>query len=407
MSHYAADLAELLARDQGLPGRCFLDEDFLELERHHVFESAWTCVALSADIPSHGSLFPLTLLGQPLLLSRDTEAVQAFHNVCSHRGAVLVDTPLRGRPRIVCPYHGWTYRLDGTLAATPHVGGPDRHACESLDPCRLSLRKVSCAEWAGHIFVNLSGAAPPFADWISSTAKRLGDLDWSELRRDASLAAAPEVRANWKIVVENFVESYHLPWVHHELNSVNPMSRHYQILGGHAYLGQGGTAYEAERIVGSGLPLRKGGDARRYEALFVFPNLILAPLADMAFSILLLPETAAITRERLEFWFVGDEALGEAHRIARETSAAFIARVNAEDIGIVERVQRGRRSQAFSGGQFSHPQEASSLQFQKMVASWLLAAGERAPQSIVELPTADVAYPPATSSALGSQVPAS
>lgn len=141
-----------------------------------------------------------------------------------------------------------------------------------------------------------------------------------------------------------------------------------------------------------GLPLRAGGDSSRYEALFVFPNLILSPLPDMMFSMLLLPQTATRTRERLEFWFVGDRALDEAHRSARERSAALIARVNGEDIGIVERVQLGRRSQAFSGGQFAHAQEASSLQFQKMVASWIVAAGRRAPDNIAQLPTGDIAH---------------
>lgn len=356
MTDYADELTALLERNRGLPGRCFRDGDFLELERRHIFESGWTCVGLSADAPSHGALFPVMLLGQPLLLARDGDALRVFHNVCSHRGALLVDGAQRGRPRIVCPYHGWTYRLDGSLAATPHVGGAERHTCETLDQGLLSLREVSCAEWAGHVFVNLSGVASPFDEWIRPTAERLEDVDWSELRRDSSLGAAPEVRANWKIVVENFVESYHLPWVHRELNSVNPMSHHYQILGGHAYLGQGGTAYEPQQIVGSELPLRAGGDGSGYEALFVFPNLILSPLPDMMFSMLLLPQTAAGTRERLEFWFAGDAALDEAHRCARESSAALISRVNGEDIDIVERVQLGRASQAFTGGQFSHAQ---------------------------------------------------
>lgn len=390
MVDYTHELAGLLEHDQGLPGRCFQDDDFFALERRHIFEGGWTCIGLSADIPSHGALFPVTLLDQPLLLARDGDALRAFHNVCSHRGALLVDGAQRGRPRIVCPYHGWTYKLDGSLAATPHVGGADHHICATLDQGLLSLRELRSAEWAGHVFVNVSGTAPPFSEWIRPTAERLGNVDWSELRRDSSLAATPEVRANWKIVVENFVESYHLPWVHRELNSVNPMSRHYQILGGHAYLGQGGTAYQPQQIVGSGLPLRAGCDGSRYEALFVFPNLILSPLPDMMFSMLLFPQTAAGTRERLEFWFVDDEALDEAHRSARENSAALIARVNGEDIGIVERVQLGRASQAFSGGQFSHAQEASSLQFQKMVASRMLAAGRDAPQSIAQLPTEDI-----------------
>jgi phenylpropionate dioxygenase-like ring-hydroxylating dioxygenase large terminal subunit len=393
MDNLKEDFAALLERDQGLPGRYFTDETFHHLERQKIFENSWMCIGLSADAPAKGDLVPLNVFDHPLLIVRDDAILRVFHNVCSHRGSTLVETPAHGRPRIVCPYHSWTYKLNGTLVATPHVGGADQHVCPQLSEERLGLRSIRAVEWAGHIFVNLSGAAPAFADWIRPVAERFRSIDWSALRRDPAFARNLEVAANWKLIVENFVESYHLPWVHKALNAVNPMAMHYQILGGHSYLGQGGTDYRPERIAGAALPCSSwNSDPSSYEALAVFPNLILSPLADMTFSIIVLPEAAQRTRERIEFFFVGDEALSEKFAAARRNAAEFVTAVNAEDIGIVESVQRGRRSPAFVGGQFAHAQEATSMQFQKIVAARLLAGATQRPEEIVTLDVRDIRH---------------
>ena len=392
MSETTEDFRALLERDHGLPGRHFTDRAILALERQFVFERSWMCVGLSADVPVKGDLFPVVVFGQSLLMVRDATELRVFHNVCSHRGATLVDEPKRSGPRIVCPYHSWTYRLDGELVSPPHVGGADRHDCPGIDRARLGLRAIRSCEWAGHVFVNLSGTAPPFEEFIRPVAERFRQIEWTELRRDASLARQLDVGANWKIIVENFVESYHVPWVHKALNAVNPMSMHFQILGGHSYLGQGGTGYQGDQVSGTSLPLMKGlAGYSRYEALAVFPNLILNPLPDMTFSIILLPESAERTRERLEFFYVGDEALRDVHRAARSAGADFVASVNTEDVTIVERVQRGRLSAAFTGGQFAMAQETTSLQFQKMIAARILSAGN-APEQIVQLPTRDIGH---------------
>jgi choline monooxygenase len=172
------------------------------------------------------------------------------------------------------------------------------------------------------------------------------------------------------------------------------MSSHYQILGGHAYLGQGGTGYEGDRVSGTSLPLMRGMENySRYEALAIFPNLILSPLPDVTFAILLLPDSAGHTRERVEFFYVGEAALLDTHEAARRAGAEFIASVNTEDVRIVESVQRGRSSPAFTGGQFAPAQEATSLQFQKMVAARLLSGGKGRFEEIVPLPTRDISHP--------------
>ena len=387
------DYAALLERDQGLPGLHFTDEAVFQLERRAIFEKSWFCIGLSADVPAKGDLSPVTVFGEPLLMVRDGATLRVFHNVCSHRGSLLVEASVHGGPRIVCPYHSWGYKLDGTLVATPHVGGAGRHVCPSIDPRGLGLRSVPVAEWAGHVFINLSGTAPPFEQWIRPVAERFGAIPWDDLRRDPALARSLEVAANWKIICENFVESYHLPPVHAALNAANPMEQHYQILGGHSYLGQGGTGYQPDQIAGAGLPrMTTFADASMYEALVIFPNLILAPLPDMTFSIVMLPDSAQRTRERLEFLFIGAEALQDRFRPLREKGAEFVTNVNAEDVGIVETVQRGRWSSAFTGGQFAPDQEATSLQFQKTVAARILATDPNRPEEVVSLATRDILH---------------
>ncbi len=133
----------LLERDRGLPGYYFTDETFFQTERRAVFEKSWMCIGLSADVPAKGDMLAVSVFDQPLLMVRDGAQLRVFHNVCSHRGAQLVQESTRGAPRIVCPYHTWTYRLDGELVSTPHIGGADQHTCDRIDRKPLTASKHS------------------------------------------------------------------------------------------------------------------------------------------------------------------------------------------------------------------------------------------------------------------------
>lgn len=385
------DLRATIEGRRGLPGRFFTDERIFAEERARIFDNTWWCAGLSADAPARGDLHAVSHLGMPLLFVRDATRLRVFHNVCSHRGSVLVEGSRRAQGRITCPYHAWTYHLSGELAGTPHAAGAGRHECARFERSTLGLREIRSVEWAGHVFIDLRGTAPSFDEWIAPVATRLANVDWSYMRYDAQLAQHVDVAANWKIVAENFVESYHLPSVHRKLNAVNPMAEHYQILGGHSYLGQGSVAYEGERAVGAALPaFPDWGKSDRYEALYIFPNLILTPLANMVFSILMQPESASRTRERLEFFFAGDRAMHEEYAAARRAAAGFITDVNSEDIHIVERVQRGRLSPAFEGGQFSDAQEATSRHLQQLLAARMLTVHGQAPHELISLPVRDI-----------------
>jgi len=380
----------------GLPGEVYTDEGIFAWERLRLFHRSWFCIGLEHDVAEPGDVQPVTYAGVPLLLVRDYEgALRVFHNTCPHRGSELVEKPRNCRRKLVCPYHGWAFSLSGELARTPHAGGAGRHAFDGVDPQIIGLSRVRHACWCGLVFVNLSGQATSFEEYIQPVLQRLGDIEAEEPRYDTELATEMTLQANWKLVVENFVESYHVPSVHPELEKINPMKNHYQILGGFSYVGQGGEAYAAEaRSELAGLPLRKQIDVNCYEALYIFPNLIIGPLANFMFVIIVDPLAANETRERLEYAFYTDEALTDGLIEQRKANAEFLRLVNRQDIVICEKVQRGRRSPAFSGGLFALPQETTSLLFLNLISARKLEDDQCLAAELVNMNTRDIHHEP-------------
>lgn len=376
---------------RGLPGPFFTDPRLYALEMRDIFQASWVCVAASDDLPSPKSVYPVTFGDQPILLARDrNNTLKAFFNVCSHRGAVMLDKPQKSCTRIVCPYHAWSYDLDGTLRATPHVGGYNVHQTPEIDPAKLGLRPIPVREWAGLVFVNISGDGKPFDDFIRPMADRLAAYDLSLLR--LGIETGVEFKANWKIVVENFVESYHLPWIHAHMNSYNPMEDHYQIIGGENFLGQGlknmrpndAAAYKLPRF-----PNLTADQLTIGESYYLYPNVMFGLLIDYLYAIILFPVSPDVTRERLVILFNGEEAArSPAYADLRQVVLDRMVEVNNEDIFITERLQAGRYANAFTGGQFAPAQEKTSLCFQQAIALRLLRASGR--DVAVTLPMEDI-----------------
>jgi choline monooxygenase len=375
----ASMLQQVFAGERGLPAAAFIDEAYFAEEMRLVIGRNWVCIGFEHDVTAPGDLYPVDFGGIPLLLARDQNGeLRVFHNVCSHRGAVLVNDRKCGTARITCPYHLWTYDLDGSLDKTNHAGGYRVHVTPEADPALLGLTAIETRAWNGYVFVDLSGSAGSFDDYIKPTAERLAPVDFDIIRHDPTFDSTFELRSNWKIVVENFVESYHVPAVHPELQKFNPMSAHFQILGGAAYAGQGGTAYgsadNSAPMPGQDLPAMQSlvDQPFSYESLYVFPNLILVPTENVMFSIILNPMSAGLTAERVSFFFYTDESLSARHEGDRKAVVDAIVQVNNEDIAITESCQRGRHSPAFRGGVFLTNQEATSLLVQRVFAGRML-----------------------------------
>ena len=239
---------------------------------------------------------------------------------------MLMDKPTRTRGAIRCPYHSWTYDLDGSLRSTPMIGGTDSHTCEGFERAKHGLKPVRTATWFDAVFVNLSGDAEPFETFIAPVAKRWKDFDGADLRYEESDSSFTlDVACNWKLAVENFCEAYHLPWIHPSLNSYSRLEDHYQIAEEEdGYAGQGSTAYRPQLAENSngfptmpGLPARWQGTA---EYVALFPTALFGVHADHCFVGTLMPAGTGRTIEHLDIYYFADEALGEGCAELREAN---------------------------------------------------------------------------------------
>jgi choline monooxygenase len=368
------------AEARGLPNAAYTSAELMRYERDHVLARAWTCVGVASDLPACGDVAPVSLLGLPLFTARDAQGtVRVFHNVCSHRGQQLVARPCRVRGLLRCPYHSWTYGLDGCLRGTPHIGGAGAHQVAGFERTRHGLVSVRSAVWHDLIFVNLSGDAPPFEAHIAPLAERWHDF-WGEdgpprLHRVAGEDALTfEVACNWKLAVENYCESYHLPWVHPGLNTYSRLEDHYHILGGELFSGQGSRAYNLACTAGITLPRLPGWprDREGYaEYVALYPNTLLGIHVDHFFSLTLEPIAPDRTVERLRVYYFAPQAVEAAYATARRTLLESWRVVFQEDVSMVEGMQRGRASPAFEGGVFSPVMDTPTHHFHKWVAARL------------------------------------
>jgi len=365
---------------RGLPNFCYVDEAYFALERERVFARGWTCIGVGTDVPRPGDQRPVDLMGWPLIMVHGRDgAVRVFHNVCSHRGSVLVERP--GNAAVIrCPYHSWAYDLTGRLVHTPDFGGPGVDEVPAIAKSELGLREVRSGRWLDFVFVNMTADAEPLDEWLRPLKQGWVHYALDQLRHGGS--ADFTVRANWKLATENTIEFYHLPWVHKDLNSYSPTEAHYFCNAGDRFVG---TATRDYRPSATGdLALPSFPDLSPDQALVgeypvVFPNLWLGVQADHFFALVVYPVSARLTRERQHIYFVGDEAMSERLRPLREEIIERWRRINVEDIDITEALQRGRASLGFDGGRLSPVQDFGNHHFQRMVVQALARAStERA-----------------------------
>ena len=363
-----------------LGNRAYTDPAFFAAELDRLWATSWICLGFAHEVPEPGHVRPVSLGGKPLLLVRDHQGtLRVFWNVCRHRGMQLVSAPERLGGVIRCPYHSWCYALDGALKVTPHVGGPGLNTDPAIDRAALGLLPVRTAEWLGCVFVDLSGIAPPFAEHIAPLARRWADFADRPLHAGgADCSFALEVETNWKLAVENYCESYHLPWVHPGLNSYSRLEDHYTIIEA-GFAGQGTLAYRPILAPDGGrLPAFAGlpgqwDEGAEYVALY--PNLLLGVHKDHTFALRLEPLAADRTGEHVAIWFADPAALDAEHEALRQRLTALWREVFEEDIGVVEGMQRGRSADAFDGGVFSPVMDAATAAFHGWVTARYREAG--------------------------------
>ena len=209
-------------RGRTMPAAFYTDPDFLALEREHLFAREWHCVGRVEEVAEPGQHMTYRLLDEPLVIVHgDDGCIRALSNVCRHRGTLIADGKGKGR-RLVCPYHHWTYDLTGRLAAAPKI--TER---EDFDVASCRLPEFPCEIWMGFVFVNLDLDAAPLAPRLADLESRIKPYHLEE----AWLGLLDEEvwETNWKSLVENYMEAYHLTPLHRTtLNNLNPtgLARH-------------------------------------------------------------------------------------------------------------------------------------------------------------------------------------
>jgi choline monooxygenase len=363
----------------------YTSEAFRELEQERVYATAWVPVCVSDELAGPGSFLVVEVAGRSVIVCRNREGeLRAHHNVCRHRGAELVVEPAGSVKRFFqCPYHAWAYDLDGaclgTPLFTPEAGIPeaqqglfDMSEVKEFDKADHGLHPVRVDEWGCLVFVCLDPEAPPLADELGDLPERLAGYRLADQRLVRRVEY--EIDANWKLIAENFMEYYHLPWVHPALVKVSPMSAHYRWQGPGMYVGFCTTPIAANTDDGgwqgipamSGLP---GDDAVSARFAWLFPSLAINALPNHTFLMLVRPTAAGHTSE-VTYLLVPEETatgLDAGGERAVDELVAFWDEVNREDIEIVERVQRGLANPEYTGGRMCYRFEESVHRFQNMV----------------------------------------
>lgn len=344
-----------------LPGHYYTDPDLFGQEQEHIFESMWMCAVRSADLEGPGAFRTVRIGRESVVLTRNRKGeLRAFLNICRHRGARLC-TQESGvvRRSLQCPYHAWTYDLDGRLIAAPNLASmPD------VDRADYGLVTVALREWLGYAWVCLAQEPPSFEDTVIGAAvERLGDAASLERYRTEDLALGRrvtyEVRANWKLIVENFMECYHCATIHPELTDVLP-----EFADGYAaqyYVGHGAEfGEEAQGFTVDGsegfsrLPGVAEGQDRRYYAITVKPTVFVNLVPDHVILHRMFPLAPDRTVVECD-WLYAPEVVASGADVSK--SVELFHRVNTQDFEACERTQPAMHSRAYRAGGVLVPTE--------------------------------------------------
>jgi glycine betaine catabolism A len=379
--HVPPDLSLSTAgREQGslvatLPGSAYTDPAVFAAEQEHVFEAMWNCVALAADLTGPGAFRTVTVGRESVVLVRGRDGqVRGFLNVCRHRGArICTEESGSVRRNLQCPYHAWTYDLTGKLVAAPNLTSmPD------VDRREYGLLTVAVREWIGYVWVCLAPEPPSFDDdVVGEVVTRLGDVVSLDNYDVAGLALGRrivyDVKANWKLIVENFMECYHCATIHPELTEVLP-----EFADGYAaqyYVGHGAEfAADARGFTVDGragvekLPGITDDQDRRYYAITIKPQVFVNLVPDHVILHRMTP--LAHDRTVVECDWLFAPSVVESG-VDLDASVELFHRVNEQDFDACERTQPGMASRAYRDGGVLVPSEHHIGLFHEWVQSRL------------------------------------
>jgi len=350
----------------------YVDEAYVLAERERIFGTQWFAAAHTAELAGPGSVKVLDVGDTSIILTRDkTSKIHAFYNVCRHRGAKVCATDAKDCRQLVCPYHWWAYRLDGSLKSTPPAAVPQQRKED------LGLVRVPGVEtFAGIIFLNQLPSPPPLADVLGDLPEKLKryDLDDMELHGTKDY----DIMGDWKLIAENFVDFYHIDAVHPALSKFSKVDNHTSYQGHGQYVG-----FVTAPLTDSGGP----GDSHNFgrfpricsaestAGLFfqIFPNVSMTIFPHSVYTLITFPTAAGRTKERLSLLMAPtarkEADCAELFHQKCNAMMEFVTSVNQEDVVAIENLQKGLSNARNQGvhGEFLPQYDWPVHRFQNMV----------------------------------------
>ncbi|MGB0386261.1 MAG: aromatic ring-hydroxylating oxygenase subunit alpha [Ardenticatenaceae bacterium] len=374
---------------------------FYDMEQERVFARSWVYVACLSDFNKPGDTVVATVAGQSVVVVQNKEGqLRAFYNVCRHRGAQLVEegcTHLKKRFR--CPYHSWAYDFNGACLGTPlftnsdipedQQGIFDMTDVEAFDKADYALYPVNLEVWGFLVFVNLDPNPAPLSEQLGDLPERCAEYklpEWQVVREKTY-----DIHANYKLIGENFMEYYHLPWVHPELVKVSKMKDHYRWQGSGMYTGM--TTWPISQNTNDGgwqgLPdvnflSNTNQNAGRF--IWLFPNIAISLLPNHFVILVTQPDGPGRTIETLRLLCHPDSMQADGAEKGIDELLSFWHLVNLQDVEIVERVQQGLNTKAYDGGRMCYRFEEPLHRFQNMIIDRMLGI-HRVPEGDDEIQT--------------------
>jgi choline monooxygenase len=338
-----------------IPAPWYFDERIAELERASVFSATWQVVGRTDQARENGQFFTAELAGEPLVVARgDDGQLRAFYNVCRHHAAAVVTEAQGCAKQFRCPYHGWTYGIDGALKGMVEFDG----VC-NFDRAKNGLVPVRVDTWENFVFVNLDGRAAPLREFLGIVSELVAPLELAKKlhffdRRVYTL------NCNWKVYVDNYLDGgYHVPHAHKGLSSVIEYTKY--------------TIENFERACLQSSPLSSDSTSEAGVAatrqgrafyLWQYPNFMINAYEGVMDTNLVLPLGVNRCAVVFDYYFADTSAAAEARH---KESIAVSEQVQDEDMAICDAVQRGLSSRAYIAGRLSVRREAGEHLFHRLL----------------------------------------
>jgi len=369
----------------GLPGRVYADPAFFELERRQLFPRTWMAIAYGSDVAEPGDVVPVSIGGWDFIVARNRQGeVKVFHNICRHRSMTVVDKPCSKVQTLQCPWHAWTYDLNGRLIATPDLGGKAVNEQAGFDKAELGLQEVRSVTWMNWVFVNIDGKAEPFEDFIKPVTDRIAGYDLSATRF-SGLTAESCFEGNWKLAIETGCEDYHLPWVHPQVGKRSGWFEGGRCADTSVFIASQREIADDVRMTPNpdDLPLfphlegqvSEDGLGHEIVLFFIVPTAIMAVMPDHVVTNIYIPVSHDRTLTRRAFHFIGEAATDKVHAKRREAVRDGWMAIAAQDIPMVKAVQikHAQRDELGMPTRFSPYWESAVHHFQNLVIDRLQA----------------------------------